>query len=402
MQVQTVPEVSRSPYYPALDGLRALAVLLVFLVHTTPALCPWGWLGVQVFFVLSGFLITGILFDSRHTAHRYRNFYSRRALRIFPLYYAVLLLCLLALRLTHGYGPPHLWLWFCYGQNFAWFLPGRHSFSDSLFTGTRHAFGAIGHLWSLALEEQFYLLWPPLVFACRSRKQLMGVCAGLVGVSFALSTLFQLFAPQPWLANGLIYRLLPTQWDGFLLGGLLALFLRSPASSPAGGSTLRRAAGSLATVALGLYAVLLFCFHRHPQLFHAGDAFQYTSAFQSTVGLHLSNAVSLCLLFAVLQPGTWAFRLCRLSPLRALGRVSYGFYVFHPFALVFMRSKPVTHLLHHVLLNDPGLFLLGAGTLTFALAWLSFYGFERRFLVLKDRFTAIAAGRRAAALRPVS
>ena len=402
MHVQTVPEVSQSPYYPALDGLRALAVLLVFFVHASPALCPWGWLGVQVFFVLSGFLITGILFDSRHTTYRYRNFYVRRALRIFPLYYGVLLFCWLALRLTHGYGPPHLWLWFCYGQNFVWFLPGTHNFSDNLFTGAGHAFGAIGHFWSLAVEEQFYLLWPPLVFLCRSRKQLMSVCAGLIAISFALSTLLQLFAPAPLLANGLMYRLLPTQWDSFLMGGLLALFLRSPSSGPVGDSALFRAAGSVAAGGLGLYAILLFGFHRHPQFFHAGDAFQYTSGFQSVVGLHLSNVVSLCLLLAVLQPGTWAFRLCRLRPLRALGRVSYGFYIFHPFAIMLMRSGPVTRLLHRSVSAGTGLFLLSAGALTFALAWLSFYSFERRFLVLKDRFTAIPARRRVAVLRPVS
>jgi peptidoglycan/LPS O-acetylase OafA/YrhL len=81
-------------FYPALDGLRAIAFLLIFFQHDYAL--PWGWAGVNVFFVLSGFLITGILFDSRDDAHRGRNFYIRRALRILPLYYGVFLVILLS------------------------------------------------------------------------------------------------------------------------------------------------------------------------------------------------------------------------------------------------------------------------------------------------------------------
>jgi peptidoglycan/LPS O-acetylase OafA/YrhL len=75
-------------YYPALDGLRAVAFLLVFFLHYLGL--PWGWVGVEMFFVLSGFLITGILYDTRDHPHRWRTFYVRRALRIFPLYYGTL------------------------------------------------------------------------------------------------------------------------------------------------------------------------------------------------------------------------------------------------------------------------------------------------------------------------
>jgi hypothetical protein len=85
--------------YPALDGMRAIAFLMVFAQHYYFA--PWGWMGVDLFFVLSGFLITGILFDTRHDSHRVRNFYIRRTLRIFPLYYGIMLALLALQPLAH-------------------------------------------------------------------------------------------------------------------------------------------------------------------------------------------------------------------------------------------------------------------------------------------------------------
>lgn len=94
------------PFYPALDGIRALATLFVFSWHYcrlvfNNEVFTWGWVGVNIFFVLSGFLITGILVDSLHRQSYFRDFYIRRTLRIFPLYYAIWLLFLLATPLLH-------------------------------------------------------------------------------------------------------------------------------------------------------------------------------------------------------------------------------------------------------------------------------------------------------------
>src|ERR1700744_4617103 len=94
---ETSPE--NRGFYPALDGLRALAFLMVFATHYEGM--PWGWSGVDVFFVISGFLITGILLDTRDDRYRVRNFYARRSLRIFPLYYGVFLLLLLLTPFLH-------------------------------------------------------------------------------------------------------------------------------------------------------------------------------------------------------------------------------------------------------------------------------------------------------------
>lgn len=391
------PEVRDSPYFPALDGLRAIAVLLVLLVHATPELCPWGWMGVQVFFVLSGFLISGILIDSRPTPGRYRNFYARRALRIFPLYYAVLLACAATVWLTHGHGPLHPWLWLVYLQNLAWLMPG--TFNDLLFTGRGQVFGAIGHLWSLAVEEQFYFLWPPIVFACRSRRGLAQICCLLIAFRLLLAPVLQATLPKDVLANGFIYHMLPTQWDGFLLGTLLALSLRRGGGTGPHATPELRFAGALAAGALLGGAALFVALHHWPGLIGNQDVFAYTGAFQAVVGLPLVNGISLCVLLAVIQPGTWAFRLCHLAPLRALGRVSYGFYVFHLLVLQLVRGMLNRPLRRHGVPHEDWVVLLATGVATAALAFLSFRYFEMPFLRFKDRFTAQTASQRRRNLR---
>ena len=141
---------------PALDGVRGLAIALVVASHVTtwpPA--TQGWIGVDLFFVLSGFLITGILADSRNVIGRARAFYVRRALRILPLYYGVLVTLFVVIPILH---PLHTqeyqtlareqWWYWTYLQN--WRIASAHSIDG----------GSLVWFWSLAIEEQFYLIWP--------------------------------------------------------------------------------------------------------------------------------------------------------------------------------------------------------------------------------------------------
>src|ERR1700749_4828090 len=172
----TAPE--NRAFYPALDGMRAVAFTLVFLIHYLRL--PWGWSGVNIFFVLSGFLITGILLDTRNDAHRARNFYVRRILRIFPLYYGVLLALLLLHPLLHCQWTRAWLAWPLYLGNFLRFAgpsaaidgsPLEHAADGWLILGRfPHASLYVGHFWSLCVEEQFYLFWPWVVFLIRSRK----------------------------------------------------------------------------------------------------------------------------------------------------------------------------------------------------------------------------------------
>ncbi|HLL88149.1 MAG TPA: acyltransferase, partial [Tepidisphaeraceae bacterium] len=179
-------------HYPALDGLRGLAILLVMVSHyvAPPAgggrwglvfrrAADAGWVGVDLFFALSGFLITGILLDAKGKPGFFRNFFARRTLRVFPLYYGVLfVVCVLlpALGLLKlGVPLSQRWLWL---------------YATNLFPLLRSADGAgfffpnswdlqFGHFWSLAVEEHFYLAWPLVVYAL-GRRPLMVTCAALM------------------------------------------------------------------------------------------------------------------------------------------------------------------------------------------------------------------------------
>jgi peptidoglycan/LPS O-acetylase OafA/YrhL len=163
-------------HYPALDGLRGIAILLVVLFHNFRAFNYFffGWLGVDLFFVLSGFLITDILLNTVGSPHFLRNFFMRRMLRIFPLYYLVLIIFFIAFPLLglykqelQFYQDHQSWFWF-YLQN--WLLS-----TDSSPRG-----GALDHFWSLAIEEQFYIIWPLIILLVRKLKILAGIMLSLL------------------------------------------------------------------------------------------------------------------------------------------------------------------------------------------------------------------------------
>jgi peptidoglycan/LPS O-acetylase OafA/YrhL len=217
-------------HVPALDAVRGLAILAVTLYRFgggaggAASAVGHSWMvelgsrGVDLFFVLSGFLITGILFDAKGKEHYFRDFYVRRALRIFPLYYAALLVTLLILPGVGGSMGAAFsaaadyqgWLWL-YGANVLQSLRGQW------------CLGPLNHFWSLAIEEHFYLLWP-LVIYCSSRRTALWICGGVAG--------FSIFARALWLACGgndvAAEVLTPLRMDGLALGGWLALVARAP------------------------------------------------------------------------------------------------------------------------------------------------------------------------------
>jgi peptidoglycan/LPS O-acetylase OafA/YrhL len=232
----TLPPPENSVFYPALDGLRAVAVLLVFGSHYLPRQMAFGWIGVDFFFVLSGFLITGILFDTRFRVNRFKVFYARRILRIFPLYYGVLLVCLLLYPVFHWIWHPS-WLFFpAYLSNYSRFVWPTPIFRaspqvESLVSTLSFQFPfalRLSHLWSLAVEEQFYLMWPPIVFLVMDRVRLRNVCIAIcVGVLVARCVGVAVL-PTELLDRKLLYLATPFRVDALVLGGLLALVVRGP------------------------------------------------------------------------------------------------------------------------------------------------------------------------------
>jgi peptidoglycan/LPS O-acetylase OafA/YrhL len=347
-----------------LDGVRGIAILLVLIWHyfcsqivTEPhsiagrlnRALNLTWSGVDLFFVLSGFLIVGILLDHRNTSNFFRVFYLRRICRIFPLYFLIVggFLCLTTT--TFFRSPSFHWLF-----RPAFPLWSYVTFTQNIFMGARSDFGPawLGVTWSLAVEEQFYLFVPFLVYFL-SRRALVSVLVLAVLAAPLLRCLspgFHANVDTPWRA------------DSLLSGALLAVLVRWPPFV----SNVRHARGFLLT----LFAALL-----------AGTAIMTLRAagFGAFDHFWLAGLYSTLILIAFLGTEPVLERMLGSPILVWFGQLSYGIYMFH---------EPVSGLLHGYLrhgepeihtLSDAGITLAALG-ITLALAALSFRFFETPFL----------------------
>lgn len=360
---------------PALDGLRGVAILLVYLFHYGGGLrsshlivrilgylTEAGWVGVILFFALSGFLITGSLWDSMGERRVLLNFYARRVLRIFPLYYAVLAVAIVASvargnRLGELF-PVLLYLGFL--QN----LPG-------LVTTALLPISPLPlfHLWSLAVEEQFYLLWPALVLLSRDRRRALHLSLWIV----ALSEFFRILTHLPIVHPDFAATFAPslfTHAGTLALGAALALALRGPHWQ-----LIERWAFTAFLTGIGIYLLSSADCH----------SFYLTAAPQFTVGLFGVGLASTAAIPLVMRAGR-AHRIIGSAPLCYLGRISYGFYVFHIFIepLIDFLATHLTHKATGATYQFVRLIL--AFPITVILASLSYYFFELPILSLKRRF----------------
>jgi peptidoglycan/LPS O-acetylase OafA/YrhL len=371
---------------PVLDGVRGLAILLVLLVHFVPDyLMPnraleWakkltfaGWTGVDLFFVLSGFLITDILLRVRGTPNWVRNFYWRRALRILPLYLSALVVAFVILPwfVTPGEDPrfdvmqaTQGWYWI-HAANVGVFF---HSFSAAM-SGTID----LAHLWSLAVEEHFYLLWPFLV-ARLSERRLLPVLACIIALAIVFRGVAMASLVEPTLTAAFVQT--PARMDGLAMGALICLlFRRLPADN------IRR--WSLVLLP-GAAAVLGADMYLEKGLWPG-------SHFIRSVGFTLV-AVLYASLIAVLLTSASSSPLRRVidsAGLRFLGKYSYGIYVIHGLlAPTLQRWIPADALL--IQLQSPVLAsavcFIAKSTVSVLLALLSWRVIEAPFLRLKDRF----------------
>lgn len=371
-------------HYPLLDGLRGLAILLVMFYHFSLPhrhfhgheggwllqLAQGGWLGVDLFFVLSGFLITGILIETRNQAHYFRNFLGRRFLRIWPLYYLSLMILLIALPLVLPSVPEQLqgmrdkqaWFWL-YGAN--WLFASEGGFSQQT---------SGGYLWSLAVEEQFYILWPLVVYALPVRN-LLRVSIALLG----LSLLSRIALIHFGVGTGAVYTMTFTHLDGLAVGSALAVCARSQRLT----ATVRRWLPVAAVLAaLGLVAVRL----------SDGDAF-FWSRYMATYGYTFAAVLFGALLVWVIS-GRAALGLPRALNsrfMRQCGKYSYALYVVHvPVAsAMFPIGRRILEPVESSIGYD-GVFV-GNAALSFAASWilaaLSWNLFEKRILALKHFFS---------------
>ncbi|MHB0869571.1 MAG: acyltransferase family protein [Chloroflexota bacterium] len=359
MRIQPIPK-----YIPELDGLRALAILSVLLFHLNFR-SNWfslGWTGVMLFFVLSGFLITGILLEAKKRPHYFRNFYARRALRVLPIYYLTFLAVAAAAR-TGQEGVGDLGYYVTYTQNY---LLGATNFSPSFPI-------MFNHTWSLAIEEQFYLLWPlAVLWLSRRGLLLLTVALFALGLFSRAAILFSAANPV------LIYTSLPTQLDSLAAGAGLAVLVRS-------GIELRAIArGALgATLAAGAGLVYLIQANGLGSFWHPEEW-----------GARALN-LPLFTLMALFWGGVLALAILGRSPLSALlrlgglrqfGKISYGLYIYHfPVYVVVDRVLSALIPADNTLLADvvpPVAKLL----VTYLLALVSWRLIESPLLRLKDRF----------------
>jgi peptidoglycan/LPS O-acetylase OafA/YrhL len=368
-------------HVPALDGIRGLAILLVMVHHFTiygmgkPALfvdrafyvvASAGWCGVDLFFVLSGFLITGILLDAKGSEHFFRNFYVRRILRIFPLYYGFLTFVFVIL----PYIMP-------VGDNFRLLIDQQGWYWSYLvnlpiaFEGWPR-FYVIGHFWSLAIEEQFYLFWPLVVFFC-GRRQLLIMCLVCFAVSFGIRLGFAL-AGYP-LAG---YVLTPARMDTLAVGAFLALIIRRPNGLRSLTQWMWPIGGAAAFI-LGVIFV---------QQRGLGD----TDFTVQTIGYSMLAVMFGAMLVTAVTSSNES-KLGKLfgHPLLVFfGRYSYGLYVFH---------HPVVLLMQANILGESGLpvyfgsqlpslmlYFIAATGISVSLALISWHGYEVHFLKLKALF----------------
>jgi peptidoglycan/LPS O-acetylase OafA/YrhL len=352
---------------PQLDRLRGLAILMVLLIHAEAAapsaligMVNQGWAGVDLFFVLSGFLITGILWDTRDHAGYFKRFYGRRILRIWPPYTIVLVaaFCLLPL-LKHSFGgwfreipqePLGVWAYLLMIQNF--------------FGSALRKSPILVVTWSLAIEEQFYLIWPIVIRQGLRRMLLPCVSAGLV-----LAPLLRTWAMQRGISQIAIYTSPLTHGDGLLCGAAIALWLRS--AKPKRGTVL----------ALGVFLLVVGL-----ALFFPLRPFRVTSQYCSPlVFTAVAMASSGLLLVALVSENTGRLlhRFFFMNQwLAFLGFISYGLYLYH--ILIFrlgVSERLMTKLdaWHHPRLTYAIMVSCAFG-LSMTIAWISRVTMERAAL----------------------
>jgi peptidoglycan/LPS O-acetylase OafA/YrhL len=324
---------------------------------------------VDLFFVLSGFLITGILVDSRGAPRYFRDFYIRRSLRIFPLYYAFLVVVFIIVPLV--WRTPSAEYRFVAAQQ-AWYWTYTVNIAQVLYGLTRAQTWETSHLWSLAVEEQFYLIWPAVVWFC-SPRALRRVCLASIGIGVAIRIAIVATTENYWGA----YVLMPARIDALALGGLIAVMARSEEGS----RLLRRLARPL-----GIVAAVILLIHLAVTL-----ELRPMQPFVTSIGLLCTAIVSGAVLIETLSnPQGLLGRFANGGILRRIGRYSYGAYVLHmPLRglMAPLRQKLFDSALaarFQTLVNLAWVLALIVASV--ALAALSFHAFESRFLALRDRF----------------
>jgi peptidoglycan/LPS O-acetylase OafA/YrhL len=344
-----VEESGVTPRMPVLDGLRGIAILLVLLGHFRPpsasgGLLSSGWVGVDLFFVLSGFLITGILLDAKGAPGYFRVFYLRRALRILPMYYLIVAFWVLSSSVVEH---EQVWYW---THTLNWRIAHAGSYEPTIMSTSP--------FWSLSIEEQFYAVWPALVLLCSPRRLLI-VCLGL-GLGSVVTRLLLLIHDAGWPT---MYTLTVARLDPLVIGAALAIWARS-----SGGLTALARPARRLTVGLGTLSIIFFA--NHPS--HAEN---FPRLLQVELPMLAMLWGALLVTTLTLDTEHWWPRVLRQPTLVAIGTYSYVLYLTHQSVNEFVSSS--------LRLWSAPLYFLGALSAALTVAMVLHYVIERPFLALK-------------------
>lgn len=374
-------------HYPLLDGLRGLAILLVMIDHFimfTPTafwqrpiswIANTGWIGVDLFFVLSGFLITGILIKSLDQPNYFKNFYIRRALRIFPLNYFYIGFFTLALIIAKIFFLNHPnekidtaltelpWVWL-YATNVLVAIKG-HFITAS-----------INQFWSLAIEEQFYLIWPALLFFAKNKKNIFKLSIFLFILSIVARALVVLFFENYGPINHVSSV---SRFDQFAAGAIASLLIQQKESLQ-----IKKWAPTMTfTFLIGI----IFC-----ELLNR--FFFFDRGHIEVLEYSVSAICFASLILWLLNTSERSAIHCVFNStvLKTLGKYSYAIYIFHFPLFIFLnwffwpRVALLVPALNQDTLTTALYKSIVAGGLTLTIAYLSWHLFEKHFLKLKEKF----------------
>lgn len=359
------PNNANRQYYPALDGLRGVAILLVIVYHNFGFINYFffGWLGVDLFFVLSGFLITDILLKSLNKPNYLRNFYMRRVLRIFPVYFLSLIIFLLVLPYISNlpvslsyYTDNQFWLW-TYTQNWLYiFKPSENP-------------DVLHHLWSLAVEEQFYLLWPIAILIIKKPKFLLILIATVLLAVIAIRFIIWTYA-----FKDISYYNLYTfsRIDGICIGCMIALLQKINVN-------FLKTTTWIIVLSLSGMNFLFYFFNKDNQFNFPYLAIIGYTTFAVIFGLLVNEAV-------IKETKIINF-IFGLAVFRFFGRISYGLYVFHWPIYIFLNPFFKNWSADKIYFVRPEI-ASSIITLTIAifLSFISQQYFESIFIRLKKKF----------------
>ena len=376
-------KLTEDKHIRALDGLRALAILLVLMAHFTPThdsnkgirslffkVADMGWSGVDLFFVLSGFLITGILLKGKAEGKPIRHYLVRRVLRILPAYYAALILVFLLIPLaSNAYSAPSLFIQAPYWLYLSNMFPASYESLAGMFN--------MSHFWSLALEMQFYALLPIVIYRL-STEPALKICA----LALAFSLLCRVVAVSLDAHWTITFGWLPMRLDGLVVGSMIALAIHK-------GITYARMRTILLVVLCGSLGILAMVAWNDM----AGALYKGRDYSLSWLVLRVTLPTIVVLFYgAVLWLSLQSNRFTRFLSCRhfaPMARYSYGTYIIHYLVEpVFLKWFGPNNLKPWTGGEDLPIYLyfVLASSMSFVLAMMCYHLIEKRFLLLKSRF----------------